>query len=210
MLTVIGNKLQYKILHPVGKHESITIEIPENISSVAVMFSGGVESTLVISLIKLYSNKIRPLQITAFTIEKSDNYEYYGAKILALDFYSKIEHVTKIPNARSDGVIREGISHVLKRPEVDLVFTGLNRTPDVFIAPAGPKRDSPEFIATVPKLRCPMLHLTKDYTVFALKSLKELIGVDVYNMTHSCTQSKTPCGDCWFCKERAWAESVLC
>ena len=28
--------------------------------------------------------------------------------------------------------------------------------------------------------------------------------------THACTESRAPCRNCWFCKERAWAESVLC
>ena len=210
MLSVTENQLLYKIHHPTANPENIVIEIPPGKSSIAVMFSAGVESTLVLTLIKLFSDRVRPLQVTAFTVEKSENYEYYAAKILALNFFSAIKHVTKVQNARSDGVIREGITRILNRENVDLVFTGLNRTPDVFIGPVGPKRDSPEFIATIPKLRCPVLHLTKDYTVSALRTLNELVGTDLYSMTHTCTESRTPCRHCWFCKERAWAESVLC
>ena len=210
MILAVESQLICKINHPKKETARIDIQIPEHLNNIGIMYSGGVESTLILSLLVLYSQKIYPINITAYTVEKSDNYEYYSEKILNLDFFKQVRHITKIPNTRSDGVIREGISIVLKKPEVDILFTGVNRIPDEFIGPVGPKRDTPEFIATIPKLRCPILHLTKDYTVCALQALqKEHIGIDVYSMTHTCTEARTPCQNCWFCKERAWAESVL-
>lgn len=210
MLQLSPYLIEYKIIHPTKKAELVRIEIPDSVQNVGLMYSGGVDSTFLLTLLQLHRKKFNRYALKAFTVDKSENYEYYSEKILQLEFYSGVERFTKIPNQREDGVIKEGIGHVLQRDDVDLVFTGVNRIPEVYIGESGPVRDSLEFIAQFPKLRCPFHHLTKDYTVLGLKNLqKEFIGVDVFSMTHTCTAAKVACGECWFCKERAWAVSML-
>ncbi|MEQ1723949.1 MAG: hypothetical protein ABL930_12295, partial [Pseudobdellovibrio sp.] len=144
------SQLIYEINHPQKKHEFININIPAEFNNIGLMYSGGVESTLVLSLLVLYSQKIRPLNIIAYTVEKSDNYEYYSSKILNQDFYKNVKHITKIPNQRSDGVIKEGISIVLQKKEIDLLFTGVNKIPDEYIGPFGPTRITAEEVSGIP------------------------------------------------------------
>ncbi len=197
--------MHYRLSVPGQAPQEIRIEIPTEAQRIGVMFSGGVDSTLILALLQIEKMK-RPFDLTAFTVDNKMEYEVKAQKILRNPFFQGINHVADIPNGqRYDGIIKEGIRNVLVRPDVDLVFTGVNKLPD-FEIPASPIRITPEEVQKVTKLRCPVLHLTKDFIVQAFFEIPEIRQASLLGLTHSCTNRlEGSCDQCFQCVERRWA-----
>lgn len=197
--------MHYRLSVPGQEPQEIRIEIPIEAQRIAVMFSGGVDSTLILALLQIEKMK-RPFDLTAYTVDNKMEYEVKAQKILRNPFFQGISHVADIPNGqRYDGIIKEGIRNVLVRPDVDLVFTGVNKLPD-FEIPASPIRITPEEVQKVTKLRCPVLHLTKDFIVQAFFEIPEIRNASILGLTHSCTNKlEGSCDQCFQCVERRWA-----
>ena len=51
----------------------------------------------------------------------------------------------------------------------------------------------------------PMRNLNKQQVYQTYTNLQIL---DLWALTRSCTRSADPCGECWWCTERAWAEQI--
>lgn len=195
----------YRINVPGQEPQEMRIEVPREVQRVGVMFSGGVDSTLILALLQI-EKKNRHFDLTAYTVDNKMEYEVKAQRILRNPFFEGIKQVPDIPNGqRYDGVIKEGIRNVLMRPDVDLVFTGVNKLPD-FEIPASPVRISPEEVKKITKLRCPVLHLTKDFIVQAFFEIPEIRNASILGLTHSCTNKlEGSCDQCFQCVERRWA-----
>lgn len=185
------------------------IEVPKSAKRIGVMFSGGIDSTLILSLLCL-AQKRDDFEITAFTVENSQNYQIHCRAILSLPFFKSVLYTDNISNgARFDGVIKQGIKSVLDKDNIDLVFTGVNSNPPVPMSGA-PIRFSAEQINSIPKLRCPFVEVTKDWIIETYYQVPEIAALNLLPLTHSCTaQSLGECGNCFQCKEKTWAFSKI-
>jgi hypothetical protein len=208
MLSVLNNTLIFKLTPKNKNPERITISIADQLQNVGIMFSGGIESTLMLGLLTYYNQHIRNFNICTYTVENNESrYDFFVDNILNLPPFQHIRSIKGVPNSRKDGIIREGIKNVILRDDVDILFTGVNKIPNVDLGPGAPIRITAEELKQIPKINCPVLHLSKDYTIWALKYLSEnYFKYDLYSETFSCTEARQPCMNCWFCRERNWGD----
>ncbi len=201
--------MKYTITIPNQPDLIIDIALPKTIKNVGVMFSGGIDSTLVLSLLQL-ERLHQDFNLTAYTVENNAGYNFHCLGILEQEFYSAIKYVQNISNdGRFDGVIKTGIGNVLRLAEVDILFTGVNQNPPIALEGA-PTRFSKTELTAIPKLRCPLVETTKDYIIQAYFQIPELANLDILKYTHSCTQRpRGHCGLCFQCKERMWAFAAI-
>ncbi len=183
----------------------IDLDLGDYIESVGIFFSGGVDSTLLLILLQLESLKEKKT-ITAFNIENKNLYENNCKKILSDPFFKDIKFVSDVPNGGDfSGIIRTGISWVLQQPNLDLIYLGINKNPDLDF-PGKPVRRTAEELAPYKKLRYPFLNLTKDIILKHFIQIQNTHKLDVLKYTHSCTfQPLGQCGKCFQCLERNWA-----
>jgi 7-cyano-7-deazaguanine synthase in queuosine biosynthesis len=174
-------------------------------SNIGVMFSGGIDSTLILSALQKAKSKYR-FNLTAYTVENNNGYDIHAKNILAMKFFEGITHVNNVSNfGRLDGTIRESISYVMNLPDLDLLYTGVNANPPTKIVGA-PNRFSAEQIRQFTKLRCPFVELTKDYILQAYYQWDWLREFNILEKTHSCTNLKQgSCHKCFQCLEKEWA-----
>lgn len=201
--------MKYTITIPNQPDSIIDIDIPKTVNNVAVMFSGGTDSTLLLSLLQMERLK-QNFELTAYTVENNLSIDFHCKEILKNPFFSNVKHVSDISNAkRFDGIIRIGIGIVLRMPEVEMVFTGASHLPPIPISGA-PDPIRKEDILPFSKLRCPLIETSKDYIIQAFYQIPELKNLDLLRLTHSCTSlPRGRCGYCFQCKEKEWAFSQL-
>jgi hypothetical protein len=183
--------------------------IDTNIKKIGVLFSGGIDSTVLLSVLQLQS-KIQKFEIIAFNIENSNSYEVNCRKILSLPFFSGIKLIEHVNNAGIyDGNIRAGIIEVLKKEDLDLVYLGINKNPDID-HPSKPVRRTKAELQIAKKLRYPFIDLTKDAVLKLFYGIDELKNTNILDYTHSCTSQKiNQCGQCFQCVERSWAFNII-
>jgi Queuosine biosynthesis protein QueC len=165
---------------------------------IAVMFSGGVDSTLAL----LYAIKENPSTPIVAVSVSDTQYLPYATNLLK--FFPEVSFET-VDNDRTDGVIKHAIGKVLADPRFDKVYTGITQNPKVTIQGKEPLRITPEAAALIPKLVTPFVSWTKDKVVREFFALGKQA---LLPYTRSCTESpagKPPCGKCWQCGERDWA-----
>ncbi len=179
--------------------------LSESVDSVGILFSGGVESTLLLLLLQIESLK-KNFSITAFNIENKNLYEKNCKKILSDPFFENVKFISNVPNDNDfTGKIRSGISWVLQQPNLDLVYLGINKNPDMNFLGAPLRRTAAE-LAPYKRLRYPFLNLTKDKIVKYFNDIQNMYDLDLMRYTHSCTfQPMGQCGKCFQCLERDWA-----
>ncbi len=201
--------MKYTITIPNQADFIIDIDIPKTVKNVGVMFSGGIDSTLVLSLLQL-ERLHQDFNLTAYTVENKTGYNFHCLGILEQEFYSTVKYVQNISNGgRTDGVIKTGIGNVLRLSDVEILFTGVNQNPPVTLKGA-PSRISKAELSAIPKLRCPLVETTKDYIVQAYYQIPQLAKLDILKHTHSCTQKpRGRCGYCFQCQEREWAFGAI-
>ncbi len=188
---------------------NINLNIDPNVKSIGVLFSGGIDSTFLLALLQL-ERKQRSFSLKAYNIDNNVGYQFHCEAILKNPFFNEIEFVKEIPNGGDySGIIREGITWVLKQNELDLVFIGINKNPD-FEHSGKPVRRTIEELAPIKKLRYPFIHLTKDKIINAFLKIEDRYQLSLLKDTHSCTSLKLgQCGHCFQCTERRWAFESL-
>jgi hypothetical protein len=175
-------------------------------SKVALLFSGGVDSTILYWALRVLSHHLR-FDLTTYTVENRVGYEDHvrnirghvgGLHIKTDDWHEGIDN-----GDRWDGNIDTAIKGVLLSMKHDYVFTGATANPPHEI-PNAPERMTRKQIQNIPTLVCPFIDKTKDY-VFGLYKKYNLMNL--YEMTHSCTNLPVgECGRCFQCIEKLWAE----
>ncbi len=176
---------------------------------VGVLFSGGMDSTCLLSRI-VYGTIETQQKIYAFNIDNKNNYTEHCKAILKHPFYSRVQYVDCVPNGEDySGIIRQGIGHILRNEEIGFLYIGINKNP-AFDHPAKPLRRTAEELKAYPKLRYPFLNYTKDIILGDMWLLEKELDLNVLALTKSCTESMAqPCGTCFQCTERAWAFSQI-
>ncbi len=183
----------------------IVVDPPEN-SRVGLIFSGGIDSTLILILLNRL-RKQRNLQITTFTIENICGYDEHVLKILSDPQFFGIKAVTRIDNNRDfSGYIDGTIEKILARDDLDIIYTGVNAVPEALMTYPHPPRPNFERVAEFKKLRCPLLNLTKDFVVAAYLQILDAEERRLFSLTRSCTDpDRNNCGQCYQCIEKEWA-----
>ncbi len=179
--------------------------LTDSVNSVGILFSGGVESTLLLLLLQIESLK-KNFSITTFNIKNKNLYEKNCKKILSDPFFTDVKFVSEVPNDNDfTGKIRFGIWWVLQQSDLDLVYLGINKNPDMDFSGKPVRRTAAE-LAPYKRLRYPFLNLTKDTIVKYFNYIQVEYNLDLLKHTHSCTaQTRGQCGKCFQCLERNWA-----
>ena len=170
---------------------------------VALLFSGGVESTLLLYLL-LEKNSFDSL--TVFLIDRFNN-----PIARALNVYNSVKErlanttsqlkILKIPVLEQSEEIRYVVKSI--ESEFDNIIIGLNKyPPDLSIRPVVQER-----FLEKDKINFPLKYFDKKEIIqkFFEIGIEELLPI-----THSCGMNgNVPCGECFNCKERRWAYKEL-
>jgi 7-cyano-7-deazaguanine synthase in queuosine biosynthesis len=179
------------------------IRVPEDCKKIHLLFSGGVDSTLLLYLLLLQKQQL-DLEIKCYGLLMSkSNINFLRCRKI-LDVLEQRFNV-EIPFQNFDRkfILREFAEMILS-VESGYVFSGCNKVLD-FLEPTNyiegdtpPVRGNPfnEF-----HIR-PFIDMDKDEIISYYIKYNIL---DILEMTYSCGYSmKTPCGNCYFCLERNW------
>lgn len=185
------------------------LELNEDAHSIGVLFSGGLDSTLLLVLLQL-QNRIKQRKLTAFNIENANGYKAHCARILSQPFFAGVDLVSDVPNGGDfSGIIRQGITWVLEQKNLDLVYIGINKNPD-FEHERKPVRRTSQELSGIKRLRYPFIDFTKDQLLKIFFQIEEQNNLDVMSLTHSCTTLPVgQCGRCFQCCERQWAFKTI-
>ncbi|SVB03881.1 uncharacterized protein METZ01_LOCUS156735 [marine metagenome] len=178
-----------------------------NKKNIAILFSGGVESTLLYYL--TLNQSLPETNIKLFIVDRYNNpikraFDLYNKlKVLWNDTRTSLS-ILSIPDFI--------LPHKKLNQEYDCVILGLNKYPDD--ESIRPKFKENTFTDTnIKKLNkfanfiLPFIDIQKDQTIqiYYNHGIEEILP-----MTHSCGSSELkPCGMCFNCKERIWAYNKL-
>lgn len=192
--------------------------------TIGVFVSGGVDSTILSYLLHDARAKYKPsLSIKYFCVRRPDDSAQHARRVV--DYIDSVFNLKEsVINYVGDGSlhhrdqVKSGIIEAMQNYEFDILLTGVTLNPENanppemlqnyeygrFVDPDGFVYNGPTRVESKhPKLFNPFWNYTKKDTV---KIIKDFNLVDIPNITHSCTASKTTkCGKCWQCCERAWA-----
>jgi 7-cyano-7-deazaguanine synthase in queuosine biosynthesis len=180
------------------------IVIPEDCKTVHVLFSGGVDSTILLYLLLLEKQNRGELDIICYGLQMSK----HGAQYLRCQQILNVleeKFNTKIPfrTFTQKFILRKFVERLLSVNN-GCVFSGCNKVLDV-LNPTNyipgdtpPVRGNPfnEFHVR-PFIDMDKKQIISYYIQYDIK--------DLFNLTYSCGfNQQTPCGDCYFCLEREW------
>ena len=182
------------------------IDLENYPDDIALLFSGGVESTLLLYLIsteivRQYPNKY----LTLYLLDRY-NKPIEKAHIVVNMVFNK----TKLPVPLKMLPIPKVLQHQeislaskIVRSHHSIVVCGFNKYPD-------DNSIRPKHLANInedTKLKFPFAHVGKNVIIQEFFNL----GIsDILPFTHSCgLDFDTPCGECFNCRERIWAYNAI-
>lgn len=180
------------------------IEIPSDCRKAHVLFSGGVDSTLIIySLLRQYANDPE-FQITCYGFSMSRHDIKFQRCVNILNVLeSKFNKQILFTSFIKQFILRDFVRMILS-VDKGYVFSGCNKVLD-FLNPTNyipndtpPVRGAPfnEFHIR-PFINMDKQEIISYYTKYDI--------LDLLNLTYSCGYSlTTPCKNCYFCLERMW------
>lgn len=197
------------ILGSGAEEECLIIDVPENIKSIGVFISGGLDSTILLYALLTYrKNNSKTFGITALTVNKTTS-NLYSKRILNKleNLFCSIPHVQDIDNSGSEaGAVTQAIARMKSDCRFDLIYTGVNANPPerlIKIRGPYPKRPSSN---SHKNLVLPFMNLFKSHII----ELAYILRADwILPYTHSCTEVDFgECFQCFACQERAWGFSA--
>lgn len=185
-----------------------------------VLFSGGLDSTIVVCLLlnELKNrNQLDSIDITCFTVCKTSGSTYYANRMidqLEKTYSKKLDHVSNLDNPAINitptPLYLDTLLNLRNQYNDVLFFTGLMSYPN---------KTEKKFVYTESMSNLPNDLLTTNRVVQPLRHLYKYHVVDLYYKlnvehlipyTHTCTkQSIGTCDMCTGCEERNWAFEVL-
>jgi 7-cyano-7-deazaguanine synthase in queuosine biosynthesis len=188
------------------------IDIPNHLSHIGVMLSGGMDSSLMLFLIlKEMLNLEKTITLTVFNVPKGDS-KTQSRKIvnfLEKEFNTSINlvHLGDITLPHNK-IINVPVGYILDNKLVDRLYSGVNQNPPFeFPNVMSPKRKPPDSV--IPDNLCfPFIRL---YKTHILEIYKKFNVLELADLTQSCeTQANNiRCNTCFHCHERAWAYTEL-
>jgi len=184
--------------------------IPQDAKSIAVLISGGIDSTLLLYLLakEIAENKLNiqlhtvSSRIGLVNPERVKNIIRYIEQAHSINI--SYNHFTP------HGWIRDMVSNVFEVYKSDYVFTGCNLVvTDAFTPTKYIKNDTPPVRGEPLNER----HLRPFINYNKIKIIELYIQnslLDLLQMTYSCGASYVEeCGECYFCTEKIWAMKKL-
>jgi len=185
--------------------------IPENSKKIAILTSGGIDSTLLLYLIakQIYEQQLN-IQVLAFS---KNLLSYRLEKIKKILSYITELYPIKLSHNNTHGVvhIRTFVKNILDTTSCDYVFSGCNKViTDQFTPTNYIPNDTPPFRGASynhqhlrPFIEMDKIEIVRMFVDFNIIPLLEL--------TFSCgfTPSEIECGACYFCQEKIWAMKSL-
>jgi len=191
---------------------TVDISIPPNATHVGVMFSGGMDSTILLFLMlkEIQDEKIN-VKLTAFIVPveslKAKKHAYRVIDFLEKYFQIKINiEIIGTGTLPHNLNIKVPAHTILYRNLVDKLYLGINQNPPVDFGVVPINRRSPD--APVPyNVGYPFIQLYKKHILELYKIFNVL---ELAHITHSCgSNSDYPCKKCFHCFERSWAFTEL-
>lgn len=182
------------------------IRIVKTFNRIGISVSGGFDSALLSYLIfetraELGTDNI----VEFFTVPRYDDSVIHAKRII--DFIDgrfnigaySTHTIVGNPDIHHSLQVDSGLREMLACDRLDIILAGENIVPPEDEVPGGPIR----YRGKPAKLYKPFFDYTKD-VIIQLAIDKNL--TEVMELSHTCTESKMyRCGNCWQCKERAWA-----
>jgi 7-cyano-7-deazaguanine synthase in queuosine biosynthesis len=184
------------------------IEIPEDCEKIHVLFSGGMDSSILLYLLaKQMVEEEKSVSLITHSFGNSYRSKHVPTVINFIE--NKFSYPIKIRKHQLSYNIRDIVNLILTT-EGGCVFSGCNK---VIENQFKPKRYIP---GDTPPWRGP------PHSDHHLRPFIELDKIEILNiyvtenilellpLTHSCgTTSREKCGECYFCLERKWATDAL-
>lgn len=193
--------------------------IVKNNRVVGISVSGGLDSTLLAYLLHDIKYKLdSDTCFKFFCVDRPDDSIVHARRIVDYidnHFNQPRSEIYVVGNGSLHHTeqVRSGMKEAITNHDLDLLVTGVTKNPDELLPnyaydsfkdPDGTLYNGPVRVKPInPKFVNPFWDVTKEQTV---KIIKELNLIDIPQITHTCTGSKTTrCNRCWQCCERAWA-----
>ena len=175
-----------------------------------IMLSGGLDSAVLLYLLLRADSTI---DIQSFTIAKSDGSHRYVSNILRYfedQFQITLAETIIVgdPTAHHTVQSKTAVVDILQHHKhIDYIYFATNQNPVYNFDYANGGAPNRVLASPHPKVVMPFIKMYKDEI---LKLAIDHGQAELFNLTHSCTEQKTGrCGQCFQCKERAWAFDQL-
>lgn len=190
--------MEYRVTTSTGAR-TITVQRPS--PQTAIWLSGGFDSTVLLHALC----REKPEHIDVYTVVRANAERFVKSAIQSVESYHVPICLNEIEALAGDAAyqINAPMNALLQAGHVTTIVTGVTSNPAEL--PNGPRR--PRVMEAHYEL--PFLHCDKSHVV----ALADQLGIldEVALSSHSCTERLHPndrCGECWQCRERAWAFAV--
>jgi len=178
------------------------IHIPEDCTQINILFSGGVDSSLLLYLLTTQNTQNVPIHV--FGMLKNKREQHFYDVLSWLETHLHTQYIKQLSPQLF--FIRDFVKNTLAiSPETGVTYSACNKvvtdvfTPTRYIAGDTPPVRGPALNARHlrPFIELNKVEICQIYKQFSLQSL--------FNLTHSCgVDIETHCGKCYFCMEREW------
>jgi len=184
-----------------------------NSKRIAVLYSGGADSTLLYYLVARSIKQIGSTQtLDLIIVDRFNNPIIKAAKLyetvrhLVRDYSSSLKIISVPSDTPNHLQVIKTIEQI--QDNYDVILWGVNQYPaDTSIRPQLDYTVNFSAYKDHPKLKLPFADYSK---VDIIRTFIELGLEDILHNTHSCGRpEQTPCGLCFNCRERAWAFDQL-
>jgi hypothetical protein len=190
----------------------VIVEIPEGVSKIGVMLSGGMDSSLLLYLLlKEITDNKKNINLTVFNVPNVlDNAIFFSKRVVNYleDYFSVKLELINIGDGTlaHNKIIRTPSREIEEKKYVEKLFVGINQNPPVEFPISGPWRRDPD--SPIPPFYIfPFIRLYKNHI---LEMYEKYNIMELCYLTHSCTMSTgIRCNNCFQCYERAWAFEQL-
>lgn len=180
--------------------DTIEIPIPETYEKIGIAMSGGMDSTLLASILFEYLDDSK---ITVYTVDLRDSKVFVQNILTELGVNPKIEIVADPKNP--NGALSPQFQEIMTT--VDYFYTGTNRNPQWADAIEEGKKPY-RYVKT--EWKNMLLPFGTSYKTHITDLYFSLGKTDLLPLTHTCTErTTTSCGKCFACLERKWAFDSL-
>lgn len=193
--------------------------IPDEITSIGIGISGGIDSTILLCAILSElsdTNRLGKVKVKAYTFMKTEASTFYAHRLLEKIkkiYNAEVEHENNVDNDmyhHTRRIAPEAWDNISVRKETDVFYWGLNNQVDAkiktFTHNLNHVYKTPDEAKSQRFNLYPFLTMSKPNML----DLYFKLGVDhLIPYTHSCSRGPDKCNACYSCEERAWGFEEL-